>query len=59
MPLRMNISIVIGIAACVAVVAVVRWALRRRDPEESANLGSVSQTWVAEHRAGRTEDRLR
>ncbi len=59
MPQRMNISIVIGIAACVAVVAVVRGALRRRDPEESANLGSVSQTWVAEHRAGRTEDGLR
>jgi hypothetical protein len=55
----MNISIVIGIAACVAVVAVVRGALRRRDPEEAANLGSVSQTWVAEHRAGRTEDGLR
>jgi hypothetical protein len=54
----MNISIVIGIAACVAVVGIVRGALRRRDPE-AANLGSVSQTWVAEHRAGRTEDGLR
>lgn len=55
----MNISILIGIAAFIAVVAVVCRALRRRDPEESANLGSVSQTWVAEHRAGRTEDGLR
>jgi hypothetical protein len=55
----MNISIVIGIAACLAALTVIRGALRRRDPEESASLGSVSQTWVAEHRAGRTEDGLR
>jgi hypothetical protein len=59
MPQRMNITIVIGIAAFIAAVLVVRGALRRRDPEETANLGSVSQTWVAEHRAGRTEDGLR
>jgi hypothetical protein len=55
----MNITIVIGIVACIALIAVVRSALRRRDPEEAANLGSVSQNWVAEHRAGRTEDGLR
>jgi hypothetical protein len=59
MPQRMNITIVIGIAAFIAAILVVRGALRRRDPEETANLGSVSQTWVAEHRAGRTEDGLR
>jgi hypothetical protein len=55
----MNISILIGIAACVAAAAVVRGAFRRRDPEEAANLGTVSQNWVAEHRAGRSEDGLR
>jgi hypothetical protein len=55
----MTISIVLGIAALMVLIGVVRGALRRRDPEEAANLGSVSQTWVAEHRAGRTEDGLR
>ena len=49
-------SILIGIAACVAGVAVVREALRRRHPEEAASMGSVSQSWVAEHRVGRSED---
>jgi hypothetical protein len=56
---RMTISILIGIAACLAGLAVVREAMRRRDPEQAANIGSVSQNWVAEHRMGRTEDGLR
>lgn len=55
----MAISILVGVAVCIAGIAVVRKALRRRDPEEAANIGSVSQSWVAEHRAGRTEDGLR
>ena len=29
------------------------------DPGEAANIGSVSQNWVNEHRVGRTEDGLR
>jgi hypothetical protein len=55
----MTISILIGIAACIAGIAVLREAVRRRDPQEAANMGSVSQNWVAEHRIGRTEDGLR
>jgi hypothetical protein len=52
----MTISILVGIAAGLAGLAVVREALRRRDPQEAANMGSVSQNWVAEHRVGRAED---
>ncbi len=55
----MSISILIGIGACIAGIAIVREALRRRDPEGAANMGSVSQSWVAEHRVGRSEDGLR
>ena len=55
----MTISILLGAAAFIAGVAVVREALRRRDPGEAANIGSVSQNWVNEHRVGRTEDGLR
>jgi hypothetical protein len=52
----MTTSILIGIAACVFGIAVVREALRRRHPDEAASMGSVSQSWVAEHRVGRSED---
>jgi len=55
----MTISIWIGVAACVAGIVAIRQVLRRRDPEDAANMGSVSQNWVAEHRVGRTEDGLR
>ncbi|MDQ3349720.1 MAG: hypothetical protein M3545_17380 [Acidobacteriota bacterium] len=55
----MTLSILIGVAACIAGIAAVRQVLRRRDPEDAANMGSVSQNWVAEHRVGRTEDGLR
>jgi hypothetical protein len=55
----MTTTILIGIAACVAGIAVVREALRRKHPEEAATMGSVSQSWVAEHRVGRSEDGLR
>jgi hypothetical protein len=55
----MTISILVGAAACIAGIALVREALRRRDPEGAANIGSVSQNWVAEHRVGRSEDGLR
>ncbi len=55
----MTISILVGVAACIAAIVAVRQALRRRDPDEGANIGSVSQNWVAEHRVGRTEDGLR
>ena len=55
----MTTSIWIGIAVCVAVFALVRMALGRRDPDQPANIGSVSQGWVAEHRVGRNEDGLR
>lgn len=55
----MTLSIWIGVAAAVAGLALVRRALKRRDPEEPANLGSVSQGWVSEHRVGRSEDGLR
>jgi hypothetical protein len=55
----MTISILIGMAVCVVGFAAVREAMRRRDPEEAANMGSVSQNWIAEHRIGRTEDGLR
>jgi hypothetical protein len=58
-PYNMTISILIGIGACIAGIAVVREALKRRDPEGAANMGSVSQSWVAEHRVGRSEDGLR
>ncbi len=49
-------SILIGIGACIAGVAIVREALRRRHPEEAASMGSVSQSWMAEHRVGRTDE---
>ena len=52
----MTISIWIGVAACIAGIAALRQVLRKRDPDESGNMGSVSQNWVAEHRVGRTED---
>ena len=52
----MTTSILIGIAACVFGVAIIREALRRRHPDEAASMGSVSQSWVAEHRVGRAED---
>lgn len=52
-------SIWIGVAAAVAAVAVLRRALGRRDPDEPANIGSVSQGWVNEHRTGRNDDGLR
>lgn len=55
----MTITIWIGIAAAVAGLALVRRALHRRDPEEPAQLGSVSQGWVSEHRLGRGDDGLR
>lgn len=55
----MTITILAGIALTVAGILATREALRRRDPREAANMGSVSQTWVAEHRVGRTDDGLR
>jgi uncharacterized membrane protein HdeD (DUF308 family) len=55
----MTISILVGAAACIAGIALVREAFRRRDPEGAASIGSVSQNWVAEHRVGRSEDGLR
>jgi hypothetical protein len=55
----MTTTILIGIAACVFGVAIVREALRRRHPEEAASMGSVSQSWIAEQRVGRSEDGLR
>jgi hypothetical protein len=55
----MSITILVGIAACVAGIAIAREALRRRDPEGAANMGSVSQSWISEHRVGRSEDGLR
>jgi hypothetical protein len=53
---KMITSILIGIGACIAGVAIVREALRRRHPEEAANMGSVSQSWMAEHRVGRSDE---
>ncbi len=58
-PTHMVTSIWIGVAAVVAAVALLRRAFGRRDPGEAANIGSVSQGWVNEHRTGRNEDGLR
>lgn len=55
----MTISIWIGVAVFIAAVALLRRAAGRRDPGEAANIGSVSQGWVNEHRIGRNDDGLR
>lgn len=55
----MTISIVIGAVASVAALVFVIDALRRRDPEHASTIGSVSQSWVAEHRSAGSDDGLR
>jgi hypothetical protein len=55
----MSISIVIGAVLSIAAIVFVIEALRRRDPEHASTIGSVSQSWVAEHRSAGTDEGLR
>jgi hypothetical protein len=54
----MQMSFVLWIAAGVGLLALLRLALGSRTRREGgpADLGSVSEHWVAEHRAGQSHD---